>query len=886
LVAAARGQSAGSGAPVDEVDRFLVDAGTSALRAEHLERARAVGGPEGARAAETLAVVYAELLQHATGAELALYSLRASALLAEHRELTAMPLRLVLATGRFAQAEQRAEAKRLGIRIVAGADGQGEAGGDAGEAADRALGEDLAQLADEFATLSEIAKREASREEDRQRAARVRGRAASDDARQQAERLRLTGRYYEGWCQAHLATLGLRADGARRGLRAFSAVLDTEERELALDRLPREVLRYEQAARAAVGIAICHDAMGEHAVARAWLDAVIEAPETDVAARALALHRGLELALRDARFTDAARLAALVREQDADRTLGAAALPAAARGLAFLSGIDAAHASWQTARALTASALADLVRLGRTGEVLALLDAYPRAPIENAGFVADYLRGLRTLRQTQERQAALGEPTAEPTADARLAAEYRGAAQQLGAAARADDAPRFPAERIGALLGAAQATFLSGELTQAAAAFDLAAKAAADPTTRQNALWMRVICLDRLASGSAATPAMLAARDDAARAFLRDFPESPRAASLLMRLAGRDLVPVEQAVDLLSAVPAGSEAAPAARRQLAVLLFQWWGRATGAQRAELAARLQPLNAELAEEDLAQARAGREDARGTAIIRARQVIEVALASDPPDTPMARRAARVLIGVETARPSEDLRAEITYHAVRIAIAEGDGAAVASAAVELRRGSGPYRVALARVLLAHAARRAQADAGDLDAARTVYDAARVLLDAPASELSPAARAATREHAAAAAATLFLASREAAFRDAAIEFDAQSLAAGGASPRTLRRHAGLLESAGRIAPAADAWLKLLAASSVGTPEWFEARVESLRLLAQVEPARARAALAQHRALYPDLGPQPWRTRLVSIAAALDRAPEPASEPAPEATP
>ncbi|QKK09081.1 MAG: hypothetical protein HND58_13540 [Planctomycetota bacterium] len=42
----------------------------------------------------------------------------------------------------------------------------------------------------------------------------------------------------------------------------------------------------------------------------------------------------------------------------------------------------------------------------------------------------------------------------------------------------------------------------------------------------------------------------------------------------------------------------------------------------------------------------------------------------------------------------------------------------------------------------------------------------------------------------------------------------------------------------------------------------WFEARVESIRLLAETSPADARAALDQHRMLYPDLGPEPWHSR------------------------
>jgi hypothetical protein len=42
------------------------------------------------------------------------------------------------------------------------------------------------------------------------------------------------------------------------------------------------------------------------------------------------------------------------------------------------------------------------------------------------------------------------------------------------------------------------------------------------------------------------------------------------------------------------------------------------------------------------------------------------------------------------------------------------------------------------------------------------------------------------------------------------------------------------------------------------------------LRVLAKLSPERARAVLAQFRALYPDLGPEPHRSHILEIEKSL----------------
>ncbi|MBZ0172323.1 MAG: hypothetical protein K8E66_08090, partial [Phycisphaerales bacterium] len=83
----------------------------------------------------------------------------------------------------------------------------------------------------------------------------------------------------------------------------------------------------------------------------------------------------------------------------------------------------------------------------------------------------------------------------------------------------------------------------------------------------------------------------------------------------------------------------------------------------------------------------------------------------------------------------------------------------------------------------------------------------------------------------------------------------------------------AGLL---GRLAKNAEAigddelafevWTQLSSSIPDGQPDWFEARCGAIRVLADMRPADALAAIRQHRVLYPQLGPSPWDVRLAAL--------------------
>jgi hypothetical protein len=120
----------------------------------------------------------------------------------------------------------------------------------------------------------------------------------------------------------------------------------------------------------------------------------------------------------------------------------------------------------------------------------------------------------------------------------------------------------------------------------------------------------------------------------------------------------------------------------------------------------------------------------------------------------------------------------------------------------------------------------------------------------------------------------------QDSAARDLAIRLDTRLLQAQPRNQQALRRLAVNADAAGDQRKALDCWRTLLNGLDAGTNDWYEARYESIRLLAALEPARAREAMAQHVVLYPDYGPEPWGSKLKKIEDELRSVPTPASNP------
>ena len=105
---------------------------------------------------------------------------------------------------------------------------------------------------------------------------------------------------------------------------------------------------------------------------------------------------------------------------------------------------------------------------------------------------------------------------------------------------------------------------------------------------------------------------------------------------------------------------------------------------------------------------------------------------------------------------------------------------------------------------------------------------------------------------------------------------------------PRTeasLRRLADASELAGDLKGAATSWRIIIDSVQLASEPWFEAKYQTLRLLSKLDIDKARAAMREHKVLYPDGGPGPWGAKIAELDASMGPG-EPPAAPAPSVAP
>jgi hypothetical protein len=89
-------------------------------------------------------------------------------------------------------------------------------------------------------------------------------------------RLRSLAWYYAGWSHYYMALLTKSEVDATEAMKRFGGLLNSvsPERPPTIDRMPKNLLRYEHVARAALGCALCASLREQHTEAARWLDEV------------------------------------------------------------------------------------------------------------------------------------------------------------------------------------------------------------------------------------------------------------------------------------------------------------------------------------------------------------------------------------------------------------------------------------------------------------------------------------------------------------------------------------------------------------------------------------------------------------------------------------
>jgi len=641
--------------------------------------------------------------------------------------------------------------------------------------------------------------------------------------------------------------------------------------EASYDRLQSGMLQYEHVARASIGAALACEELGRSVEAVAWLDAIERNTDVPQAIRDQVFDRRIWVYAKAQMWAD---LELLIRRS---RASGSTLSPISARVLVVscmdaLVGPQGQGRSRELIRRLSDAGLQDLISTGQVAHVLELVREFGTEPLGDSGFVVLYVKGLLALDRANEARLAAGDNSTGPVTDESIAAFYREAANLLLASVDEDDASSHANERIRAIISSGTAFYLSGDAIFAADILERAVNEARSPEQAENALWLAVVALEEAVENGdlSLTPR----RDQAAQLYLTTYAGNDRSARLLMREGTSKLVSDSEAVDILLAVPTSSPHYLAARRQASQLLYRMYRNTKGPGRNFAGERFSEVALILLRLEQIEVRAGdvarAEQAAASIVLRTRQIADTSLGISPPDIERASLALDTLERVANYATIDltKLQPELAYRRLQIAAAQGDRPAIDRWYSLLVDTDGGYLSPAQRLLYRKSASQWIDDPTDTNAARSVVlYGAKVVESFEASSTQSRAYLGVLETVAQAAGAVWELDRDRDMLERAINTYDVLIESSGATADVLRRQALLLEQANRKLDALNLWRRLASGLTAGTEPWYEARYESIRLLADQDIQAAKIAFQQHITLYPELGPEPWGTRFRQLA-------------------
>jgi hypothetical protein len=426
-------------------------------------------------------------------------------------------------------------------------------------------------------------------------------------------------------------------------------------------------------------------------------------------------------------------------------------------------------------------------------------------------------------------------------------------------------------------------SFYAGDLVEAADSFERAFRAGASEKSAEDALWLAVVALDKALPDKPSVKERLKALS---ALYLRTYPRSDRAAKLLLRQIAGDLVSEEKAVEILLGVDKQSPLYESARRQAATVLYSIYRRTRANDRDFAALRFAEISEELLRLDRAKLSAGglgkteSRELTTQVITRVRQVLDAVLGMTAPDLDRADKAFEVLDAVagESDVDLKKVADELAFRRFQLALARGRTDETNKSLDKLHALGGRFSQSADRLMYKRALAALQAADSPEAATEVVRHGLRVIdqFNKEPSVLTDPAVFSVYNAVADAAGRVYRAGGNQDMRDISLGLDRKIMAFGNPPGVVLRRFAELAESAGEPSEALGAWRMLVSGVALGSPEWYEARYNSLRLLAESEPDKAREALDQHKVLNPEMGPEPWGSKLRDLDARL-----PAARPA-----
>ncbi len=865
--------------PEQAVDAYLERLGLKRLLADVLER-RLQATPKDLRVqqAERLGRLHVDLLGEATASkDREDWEARARALLAQVPEADSFDLRLSLNKAVYARAEEAAERQRLRLAT-------------AEEAADAERS--FRSLVPQFQAIASKAHGRVEALERIEQTGEATEGALNELA--DARRQRSLAFYYAGWSNYYLAMLTRAEQPAADAGRCFGWLLNSAGgRPPSPERVPASMFQYDHVARAAIGCGLAAAIRNNDTEALRWLDAVEQAEQTSPAVREQILGRRLVVLGQAKRWAD---LEILVRRtRRADRRGGGKDLTPLPTVLARLLAVITLEADKRTAgpqiEEIAKVAMGDLVANKEVAQVLDLVGRYGTAPLGDSGFVPNYVRALRAYDAARRaHEASVGgagsAASDEPATDSGLINQYRAAASMFEAASREPDAEQFAGERGRAETMHGRALYYAGDVMAAADTFVGAWKLFGPTPAGEEPLWLAVLALEKAGKGPGGSERIRGRLNETVTLFLRTYPGSERAPRLTLMLIATGSIGDDEAIRVLSGIGKDSPVYEAARRQVARILYSRFRAARGPERDFAGARFVAVGEEVLAADRRAAMEGTPEEAGQAvervIVRARQLLDALLGVSAPDVARAETVLKILAGV-AAYNNTDLGEhlpELAYREVQIATARGSDVRAEGAAARLYATADPggaFQSAGERVMYRYYAGRYRpgldGSAASLETARAlIRHGVRVIdrVGADPERVKDPGVMGVYATVAGAGVDVFKRTGDATMRGLAIRLYTAVLGAQARTEVALRGLAEMSESAGDFATSAGCWRTLLEGSAASSEAWFEAKYHMIRLLARVDADKARSAMAEHKVLYPEGGPEPWGPKFRELDSTL----------------
>ena len=693
-----------------------------------------------------------------------------------------------------------------------------------------------------------------------------------------ARELRSEAAFRAGWACLYSALLSDEPPKARKAMDHFGIILGAlPGRPATIDRAPLGMLKYDHVGKAAVGCAMASSLLGNHIEAIRWMNELSDATELTKDVAEQLVRRKIRIFAADDRWADIELMIVRQRRLGTDGKAVPLALADARTlaviGLTSLNRPDFREGLRSPAQRMVQVAMGDLVVRGEVGHVLSLVKSFGTAIIGADGFINNFVRALRAYDEVRAmHQTAEPQNANSPATTAEVLNAYRQVIALFEGCLAAPDAGDHPAQRMQARMCLGLAMHYSGLFEKAAAVLESVYSGSTSEPERREALYDAIVSLSLAIKAGAKN--LDTQHERLQLLFIQSFPNSREANQMVRQRTNGGKALTAADIDLLLSVAPDNADYHGSRSVAADALYrQWKATSTPGTRDFAALRYADVSMDLLRREYAQATHSTDTAARSAadiaVNRARRIAEVLLACTSPDM---NRSGEVLAMIDTLAKFHSVNLtkiedELCYRRFQIAFMKQDAGADRELA-RLRELGGPFVIAAERLMYRRANDEWAASPSDAEAAsRLITSGSRVLLH---TELAPAGLASVRDRVAAAACARWKLMGDPSMRELALRLDREQVEKGFKTLAGLGRIAELEESLGHHEVASEAWLDVLAAAEEDSDSWYQARIESIRLIAVFDSARATSILDQFKALRPNFGPEPWGERMRTLDAAV----------------